>query len=135
MQVHSTEAESRRNQRRARDVGARNDAVRDLLRIECLAVEDQLGIELSRAPAVEYRPDLRLGNGAARLRNPTSDRTAANIASTVPAMKDAYLFISILRFNEDRCAFVVAPPQMQKIERDARQPQRHAVRRALTITS
>src|SRR5689334_1906959 len=40
-----------RNQRSTRNVRAGEHAVRDLLRIERLAVEEQLGVELARPPA------------------------------------------------------------------------------------
>src|SRR5262245_2622710 len=54
MQVVTRKAARIGKQSCARNVRARDNTVRDLLRVRCFAVEEQLSIELARAPAVEH---------------------------------------------------------------------------------
>src|SRR5450759_1615552 len=54
MQVHSPEPKSWGNQRRARNVRSSDNTICDLLGVECLSVQDQLGIEFSWPPTVQH---------------------------------------------------------------------------------
>src|SRR5690349_24119034 len=56
VQIDAPEPKSWRDQAGARYIRAGDRAIRHLLRIEGLAVEDQFGVEFSRTPAVEHRP-------------------------------------------------------------------------------
>src|SRR5690349_12979289 len=51
VKVYAGQTEGGGNQRRGRNVCAGHNAVRDLLWVECLAVEEQFGVEFSRPPA------------------------------------------------------------------------------------
>src|SRR5215213_5544213 len=55
VQVNACQAECRWKQSGAGYVRAGHDAVRNLLGVNCLAVQHEFGIELSRSPAIEYR--------------------------------------------------------------------------------
>ena len=96
MQVHSAQPESRRNQRGTRNVRPGDYTVGDLLRIECLSVQRQLGIEFSRSPTVQHLPHRGLSSSqqiskSAQIRSKSNNRSHVQIAIRPPiqAMTDA----------------------------------------------
>ena len=54
VKVHASKPEGWRNQRRARHIPAGHHTVRALLRIKCLAVQDQFRVEFTRSPTAEH---------------------------------------------------------------------------------
>ena len=82
MLIKPCRTEGIRDQSSSRNVSASHDTIGHLLRIESLAVEQQLRVELTRSPATEYRSNGCFTN-AEQIREWTYSRSRSNDLSDI----------------------------------------------------